>query len=64
LAWRREKKMMKVIDDTGEDMTEIAAAVEEACRLQPVKEAEIVYEVPHWLTTKSKYALPDIYYQY
>jgi hypothetical protein len=56
--------MMKVIDDTGEDMTEIAAAVEEVCRLQPVKEEEIVYEVPHWLTSNSKYALPDIYYQY
>ena len=56
--------MMKVIADTGEDMTEIAAAVEELCRLQPVREAEIVYEVPHWMPTNSKYALPDIYYQY
>jgi hypothetical protein len=56
--------MNKIIDDTGEDMTEIAAAVEEMCRLQLVKEAEIVYEVPHWMTSNSKYALPDIYYQY
>ena len=56
--------MMKVIADSGEDMTEIAAAVEELCRLQPVREAEIVYEVLHWMPTNSKYALPDIYYQY
>ena len=41
--------MKKVIADTGEDMTEIAAAVEAICRLQLVIEDEIVYEVLYWL---------------
>lgn len=56
--------MNRIIADTGEDMTEIAAAVEEMCRLQPVKEDEIIYEVPHWMTTNSRLDLPDIFYQY
>ncbi len=56
--------MTRVISDMDEDMTDIAQKVKELCRNEPLTENEIIFVMPHWLTSNSRFDLPDIYYQY
>ena len=55
--------MTRVIDDEGIDMSDIAHKVDELCRNEPVKEDEIIFAMPHWMTV-SDIELSDIFYQF